>query len=63
MKLVARIVGGIFLAIITLMQIARIYTNLPVALGDTLLPMWVTWIFMIITLLLTVWMFVTAVKK
>ena len=55
-------VSGLFFAMISFIQLARLYVAFPVIIGNQPLPMWASGVGFLITAAISVWMFVSAAK-
>jgi len=62
MRMASLIVAGIFFAILALVQFTRLYLELPIVVGNTPVPLWVSGIAFVVTSFLSIWMFISAKK-
>jgi hypothetical protein len=49
------IVAGIIFAVVALLHLLRIYMDWPVVIGDWSVPMWVSWIALVVAGILAIW--------
>ncbi len=49
------IVAGLFFAVVALLHLLRIYMDWPVVIADWSVPMWVSWIALVVAGILAIW--------
>ncbi len=49
------IVAGLIFAVVALLHLLRIYMDWPVVIGDWSVPMWVSWIALVVAGILAIW--------
>jgi hypothetical protein len=49
------IVAGVIFAVVALLHLLRIYMDWPVVIADWSVPMWVSWIALVVAGILAIW--------
>jgi hypothetical protein len=49
------IVAGVIFAVVALLHLLRIYMDWPVVIADWSVPMWVSWVALVVAGILTIW--------